>query len=166
MHLKILAICWIEPFLNCPLNNSFFPKLILFINGSVVDVRKGQFYSIYDEKIDRMVIWEQVRKNKKGFRRVSVLLVLSQWNVWKGKVIWIPFVMEEKIGRIVVYGAYLPPPLQAGLRIRSVIYRIRIQPLRTIRIQTPLSWKLSIYFLMIINKKLLPFSFFEGVFFS
>ena len=72
--------------------------------------------------------------------------------------------MEEKIGRIVVYGANLPQTLQAGLRIRYVIYRIRIQPLRTIRIriQTPLSWKFSIYFLMIINKKLLPFSFFDG----
>ena len=43
-------------------------------------------------------------------------------------------------------------------------FRIRIQPLRTnrIRIQTPLSWKFSIYFMMSFNKKLLPFSLFDG----
>ena len=58
----------------------------------------------------------------------------------------------------------------AGFRIRSDIdrIRIRIQPLRTnririrIRIQTPLSRKFSIYFMMSFNKKLLPFSFFDG----
>ena len=65
-------------------------------------------------------------------------------------------------------------PLWSGLRFRSDIdliriqtlgtNRIRIQPLRTnrIRIQTPLSWKFSIYFMMSFNKKLLPFSFFDG----
>ena len=31
-----------------------------------------------------------------------------------------------------------------------------------IRIQTPLSWKFSIYFMMSFDKKLLPFSFFDG----
>ena len=66
--------------------------------------------------------------------------------------------------------------LLSGFRFRSDIDRSRIQPLRTNRIriqtlrtnririwiQTPLSWKLSIYFMMSFIKKLLPFSFFDG----
>ena len=78
------------------------------------------------------------------------------------------------------------PDRSTGFRIRSAIDRIRIQPLRTnriwiqplrtnririqplrtnrirIQIQTLLSWKFSIYFMMSFNKKLLPFSFFDG----
>ena len=60
------------------------------------------------------------------------------------------------------------------LRTNRIRIRIQIQPLRTnririhaffrdrIRIQTPLSCKFSIYFMMSFNKKLLPFSFFDG----
>ena len=52
--------------------------------------------------------------------------------------------------------------------LRTNRIRIRIQPLRTnririrIRIQTPLSWKFSIYFMMSFNRKLLSSSIFDG----